>query len=148
MKIALICDSLLLDRSLEMYLKEYLTSYKLCDFVVATQHVESQKPIFLIGDMEGAHLKIPFTKELLLKELESFYHALKGSEADIEVIAPKSTEREIEEIKVRNHTSANITQPLDSILSNDLNAKIEAILRRYAKEVEETILEHLKENRG
>lgn len=148
MKIALICDSLLLDRSLEMYLKEYLTSYKLCDFVVATQHVESQKPVFLIGDMEGAHLKIPFTKELLLKELESFYHALKGGEADIEVITPKSAEREIEEIKARNHTSANIAQPLDSTPPNDLNAKIEAILRRYAKEIEETILEHLRENRG
>lgn len=78
MKIALICDSLLLDRSLEMYLKEYLTSYKLCDFVVATQPMESQKPVFLIGDFEGANLKIPFTREILMQELESFDRQVRG----------------------------------------------------------------------
>ncbi|MBX7490394.1 hypothetical protein [Helicobacter turcicus] len=153
MKVALICDSLLLDRSLEMYLKEYLTSYKMCDFVVATQHVESQKPVFLIGDMEGAQLKIPFTKELLLKELESFYHLLKGGKNE-----SLSAEREIEDIKALNHTSASIAESLDSIVlerenldstfSSDLSAKIEEILKRYAKEIEITILEHFKENRG
>lgn len=78
MKIALICDSLLLDRSLEMYLREHLTSYKLCDFVVATQPVESQKPVFLIGDFQRANLKIPFTREILLQELESFEQQVKG----------------------------------------------------------------------
>lgn len=156
MKIALICDSLLLDRSLEMYLKEYLTSYKMCDFVVATQPVESQKPVFLIGNMEGAHLKIPFTKELLLKELESFYHAL--NEESKNVIFPR-LEREIEEIRAFNQTSASIVEPfkipkqaenmnLDSNILEDLNIKLETILRRYAEEIKEAILEHLKENRG
>ncbi|WP_299546034.1 hypothetical protein [uncultured Helicobacter sp.] len=149
MKIALICDSLLLDRSLEMYLKEYLTSYKACDFVVATQPVESQKPVFLIGDMEGAHLKIPFTKELLLQELESFFAALKsGVDTETENRVTPKLEREIEEIRALNQTSANIIEPLDSALSKDLNVKLEAILKRYAKEIEAAILEHLGENRG
>ena len=61
MKIALISDSLLLDRTLEMYLKDYLTSYKLCDFVVAPQPVDSQQPVFLIGEYENANLHKPFT---------------------------------------------------------------------------------------
>ena len=150
MKIALICDSLLLDRSLEMYLKEYLTSYKLCDFVVATQPVESQKPVFLIGDFEGANLKIPFTRELLLQELDSFYQALKGGGLN------DTMAQEMRDIKAINATSAsfigskiespNIQNTLEiPLISQDsaLNAKLEDILRRYAKEIETAILEHL-----
>lgn len=150
MKIALICDSLLLDRSLAMYLKEYLTSYKLCDFVVATQPVESQKPIFLIGDFEGANLKIPFTRELLLQELDTFYQSLKGGSLSDDMA------QEMRDIKAINATSAsfigskiespNIQNTLEiPLISQDsaLNAKLEDILRRYAKEIETAILEHL-----
>lgn len=150
MKIALICDSLLLDRSLEMYLKEYLTSYKLCDFVVATQPVESQKPVFLIGDFEGANLKIPFTRELLLQELDTFYQSLKGGRLSDDMA------QEMRDIKAINATSAsfigskiespNIQNTLEiPLISQDsaLNTKLEDILRRYAKEIETAILEHL-----
>ena len=150
MKIALICDSLLLDRSLEMYLKEYLTSYKLCDFVVATQPVESQKPVFLIGDFEGANLKIPFTRELLLQELDTFYQSLNGGRLSDDMA------QEMRDIKAINATSAsfigskiespNIQNTLEiPLISQDsaLNAKLEDILRRYAKEIETAILEHL-----
>ena len=146
MKIALICDSLLLDRSLEMYLKEYLTSYKLCDFVVATQPVESQKPVFLIGDFEGANLKIPFTRELLLQELDTFYQSLKGGHLSDDMA------QEMRDIKAINATSAsfigskiespNIQNTLEiPLISQDsaLNAKLEDILRRYAKEIETAI---------
>lgn len=155
MKIALICDSLLLDRSLEMYLKEYLTSYKLCDFVVATQPVESQKPVFLIGDFEGANLKIPFTRELLLQELDTFYQSLKGGRLSDDMA------QEMRDIKAMNTTSASFMESMESkiespntrtqntpeipLISQDstLNAKLEDILRRYAKEIETAILEHL-----
>ena len=157
MKIALICDSLLLDRSLEMYLKEYLTSYKLCDFVVATQPVESQKPVFLIGDFEEANLKIPFTRELLLQELDSFYQALKGSSLNDTMV------QEMRDIKAMNTTSASFMESMESkiespntrtqntpeipLISQDstLNAKLEDILRRYAQEIEAVILEHLRD---
>lgn len=153
MKIALICDSLLLDRSLEMYLKEYLTSYKLCDFVVATQIVESQKPVFLIGDMEGAHLKIPFTRELLLRELQSFFAALKGADKVSESTVLPKLEGEAHEFREVKQISKSVSESialentaLESLSSGDLNVKLEAILRRYAKEIEAVILEHLKEN--
>lgn len=152
MKIALICDSLLLDRSLEMYLKEYLTSYKLCDFVVATQPVESQKPVFLIGNFEGANLKIPFTRELLLQELDTFYQSLKGGRLSDDMA------QEMRDIKAINATSASfIGSKIESpnmqntleipLISQDsaLNAKLEDILRRYAKEIETAILEHLSD---
>lgn len=138
MKIALICDSLLLDKSLEMYLKEYLTSYKLCDFVVATQPVDTQKPVFLIGDRGEVHLKIPFTKELLFKELESFYQNLDNHNPKPPSIDSKS------EDAATQHASTNLVEPLEFMPPNVLNVKIEAILRRYAKEIEEVIAEHFK----
>ena len=75
MKIALISDSLLLGKTLEMYLKDYLTSCKACDFVVATQPIDSQKPVFLIGEYENANLNKPFTKEVLLEKLRIFYES-------------------------------------------------------------------------
>lgn len=139
MKIALICDSLLLDKSLEMYLKEYLTSYKLCDFVVATQPVETQKPVFLIGDGQGVHLKIPFTKELLFKELESFYQNLQYQNTK-----PSNIDSKRKEPVATQNTNTNLVEPLEFMPPNVLNVKIEAILRRYAKEIEEVVTEHFK----
>ncbi|MDD6055648.1 MAG: hypothetical protein SOW25_06115 [Helicobacter sp.] len=165
MKIALICDSLLLDRSLELYLKEYLTSYKLCDFVVATQSVESKKPVFLIGNFEGANLAIPFTKEILLRELESFYQKIKiesqNEKAYISSITPdlstqdsaQQAESQAIDFTTQPTQPTFIAQPTQNIQaqttqipqnSPELNKKLEEILRRYAKEIQSTILEHFK----
>ncbi len=154
MKIALICDSLLLDRSLEMYLKEYLTSYKLCDFVVATQPTESQKPVFLIGDFENAQLKVPFTRELLLQELESFYQQLQGKNAISAQENPQNASQNLPKDTGVNLSFADYQRGLDQTdLSTqstgthmDLNAKIEDILRRYAREIQKVIEDFHKES--
>ncbi len=144
MKIALICDSLLLDRSLEMYLKEHLTSYKLCDFVVATQMIESQKPVFLIGDFEGANLKIPFTREILFQELETFDRKLRSKVMQ----ETKSQEFEISD-KINspflNIESQSNVQADSSIGDSALRTKIEEVLQRYAKEIEAIVQEHYRD---
>ena len=159
MKIALICDSLLLDRSLEMYLKEYLTSYKLCDFVVATQFVESQKPVFLIGNFEGADLKIPFTRDLLLQELEAFDRKVRGramQESKNEESRIYLEPLEEDNIKRANVASASFDIPktIESSALQDnkfnsnnsmLKSKIEEVLHRYAQEIESIVLEHYKD---
>ncbi len=143
MKIALISDSLLLDRTLEMYLKEYLTSYKFCDFVVATQPVDSQKPVFLIGEYENANLNKPFTKEVLLDKLRAFYGQIQRREES----------KEEEEIKQANVASVNWEQMLSDLefqnqekKDDSLREKIREVLERYAREIEGIILEHLKES--
>lgn len=145
MKIALICDSLLLDRSLEMYLKEHLTSYKLCDFVVATQVVESQKPVFLIGDFEGANLKIPFTREILFQELENFDRKLR-SQAMQGIKSQEFGILETTNSPFLNAESQPNVQALDSIASDSaLRTKIEEVLQRYAKEIEAIVLEYYRD---
>lgn len=143
MKIALICDSLLLDRSLEMYLKEHLTSYKLCDFVVATQRVESQKPVFLIGDFEGANLKIPFTREILFQELETFERKLRSKAMQ------ETKSQEFGILETTNAPFLNVeSQPnvQDSRASDSaLRTKIEEVLQHYANEIEAIIQEHYRD---
>lgn len=80
MKIAVLCDSLLLKRCLEIFLKEHLSSYRECDFIVSDKPVESEKPVFIISSQKNAHLKKPFSKAKLLKSLEEYYRRLKGSQ--------------------------------------------------------------------
>ncbi|MDE5925570.1 MAG: hypothetical protein K2N75_02875 [Helicobacter sp.] len=157
MKIALICDSLLLDRSLEMYLKEYLTSYKLCDFVVATQRVESQKPVFLIGDFEEANLKIPFTREMLLQELENFDRKVRGKAMQESQNEEPKSYRDLQgEIfaKSANDSSGfgdlnrldNLKQEIPPFFEDSaLNAEIEEVLRSFAKEIQTIVLEHYRD---
>lgn len=143
MKIALISDSLLLDRTLEMYLKDYLTSYKLCDFVVATQPVDSQKPVFLISEYENANLHKPFTKEILLQALEAFFLQIRGEQEA----------KEEEEIKYTNVESANWNEMLKDVeieeekkpLDLELHQKIFKVLENYAKEITMIVQEHYKE---
>ncbi|CAM2897609.1 hypothetical protein [Helicobacter burdigaliensis] len=148
MKIALICDSQLLNRSLEMYLKDYLTSYKLCDFIVATKPTETSKPIFLIGDSKEAHLKKPFTKELLLQKLQEFYLSFKTQQSQ------KSEQEENADIEKNEIIEANLnsatldlpnfsSQDLQSIakpsLNQDLEREIDRLFTRFSCELKEIL---------
>jgi hypothetical protein len=74
MKIALICQSLLLSKSLEIFLKNRITSYKKCDFVVCDQLLDVDKPQFLLSNHDG-NLTLPFSESSLIIELEKFYNS-------------------------------------------------------------------------
>lgn len=75
MKIALACQSVLLEKSLEIFLKEYLTPFKQCDFVISDQEMEMEKPLFLISS-EKSDLHVPFSKSALILKVEKFYDSL------------------------------------------------------------------------
>ncbi len=75
MKIALMCNSLLLTKSLEIFLKKNLSSYKKCDFVISDQKLELDKPQFVISD-KSSNLQSPFSESSLMIELDKFYNNL------------------------------------------------------------------------
>lgn len=75
MKVALVCQSLLLNRALKSFLGEMVVSYKQCDFVISDRKIELDKPIFYISSVEG-NLIIPFSKSSLLIELDKFFQHL------------------------------------------------------------------------
>ncbi len=72
MKIALKCNSPLLENSLSIFLESFICSKKHCDFIVSDYEIETKKPVFFI-DTKQANITKPFTKEQLLSSLRKFY---------------------------------------------------------------------------
>jgi len=70
-KISLECDCILLGESLRLFLRDFISPKKDCDFIVADKKIEAKKPVFVIAE-HSPHLKIPFSKEVLISALEEF----------------------------------------------------------------------------
>lgn len=76
MKIALECKDIILERALQLFLKEHLGRKKDCDFIVTDEKIEFDKPQFLISK-SSSQLALPFGKEELMRVLSEFDEALK-----------------------------------------------------------------------
>jgi len=72
-KISVICDSLLLKNSLEIFLKDYITTYKNSDIVLSDKKLDIDKPLVLVGSFEEADIVVPFSRSSLLLGLEKSY---------------------------------------------------------------------------
>lgn len=77
MKVAIICDSPLLKKCLEVFLKEHLSPYSACDFVISDKAIESEKPVFVIGDDKGSNLRKPFSKSKLIKAASEYHKRIR-----------------------------------------------------------------------
>jgi hypothetical protein len=73
MKIALVCNSLLLSESLKIFLKPYLTNIKSAHFIISDQKLDINKPVFIISNEDGSNMKKPFVMSTLMTSLENFY---------------------------------------------------------------------------
>ncbi len=83
MKIFLSCKSLLIQRSLEFYLSDCLSSVEVCDLVLSDdEKLETNKPLCFIEE----RLRKPFTKQSVKEDIKNFYRALKASEKSCEEI--------------------------------------------------------------
>ncbi|MFK5880892.1 MAG: hypothetical protein QM482_01650 [Sulfurospirillum sp.] len=118
MKIALACDSLLLTKSLEIFLKKNLTSYKRCDFVISDKKIEINKPLFLISD-KMSNLQVPFSESSLMIELDRFYTNL---------ISDKTSRKESSKI-----ISAEIREKIDFLTKKFRDDLIEVMQEYYEK---------------
>ena len=78
MKVAVICNSLLLRKSLEIFLRDRLSSQSGCDFVVSDRALEVDKPVFLITREKDTNLAKPFSKTRLIRALEEYYKSIGG----------------------------------------------------------------------
>lgn len=75
MKAFIDCDCEILQKTLELFLKDHVASAQDCDFVISDEQQSSVKPLFLIG--EDGDLALPFSKNTLLSRLEDFQGSLK-----------------------------------------------------------------------
>lgn len=78
MKVAVICNSLLLRKSLEIFLRDRLSSQSGCDFVISDRALEVDKPVFLITREKDTNLAKPFSKTRLIKALDEYYKSIGG----------------------------------------------------------------------
>ncbi len=94
MKIAIQCDSPLLQRSLELFLEGQLSSIRQCDILIRDREIrDDNHPTFVIGSNESADLIKPFSKAQLLHALAQKFDSLKQTPAATkEESAPKSEE--------------------------------------------------------
>ncbi len=78
MRIALMVDSLLLRKSLENFLGEYIVSYSSCDFVISDKKISIDRPYFSISSSYNptGELKKPFSRAQLFLFVNRFYKSL------------------------------------------------------------------------
>ncbi|MEY4504131.1 MAG: hypothetical protein RL154_424 [Pseudomonadota bacterium] len=73
MKIYVNCKSLLLQKSVESFLRNRLSTLAKADIVVVDYLVKTEKPVLLIGSDKRCTLKTPFNKSKLITVLEKIY---------------------------------------------------------------------------
>lgn len=119
MKVSIACNSILLTKTLEHYLKDMITTSQNADVIISDDaNLNLEKPYFLISNNQDTNLKKPFTKKELLNAIHNFYK------------------------------NSSILPTWDSIKIGDENYKLklelESIGKKYAQEMFWSILEHQK----
>ena len=76
MKVAVACQSPLLQKSLEIFLNKYLSSSKRSDIIIRDEECLQEKKCFYIASNEKADLLKPFSKSQLILALEKRYKEL------------------------------------------------------------------------
>lgn len=107
------CESTLLQKSLEYYLDEFLTPYAEADFVISDIVLQIAKPICLLNQSEESNIKKPFTPVSLFKDLQNFYHT------------------QIKKSIISNH----IPKELLNITDPQIQTKIDHLLQEFSKQI-------------
>jgi hypothetical protein len=82
MRVAVECQSPLLQKSLELFLSNYLSASKKCDIIVRDEACLGDERCFYIASDADADLMKPFSKSQLILALEKRYEELYGKSED------------------------------------------------------------------
>jgi len=92
-KVAIQCDSPLLQRSLELFLDGHLSSLRQCDILIRDKEIyDDQYLTFVIGLGEASDLIKPFSKAQLMHSLNQKFESQKNLPVTIEEEKPLSYE--------------------------------------------------------
>ena len=97
MKISLECKDLIIEKALELFLKEHLVMKKDCDFIISDEKISTQKPLFIIAQ-NSPFLSLPFSKEALMNSLNEVDSALKATAQKLADERRRVLEARIDEI--------------------------------------------------
>ena len=122
MKVAIECNSPLLQRSLELFLATKVSTYKQCDIVVSDKKMEFEKPYIYIGSEAEADLVKPFSKSQLLLAIEN-------------LVKSKQEIKEINDIVEEVNSEASV-----GVMNFDvLEKRIELLTLEYQKNILNTV---------
>lgn len=129
MKVAIQCESPLLQRSLELFLKGHLSSLKQCDVVIRDRRVaDESRPMLLVSSDADADIVKPFSRSRLMMVLDQ---VLKKDEPV--------------------HQAADIANEIESAVRSEADAKtanfeilqnrIEQLTREYQQNILKTVMD-------
>ncbi|MDD4855465.1 MAG: hypothetical protein PHQ22_09530 [Sulfuricurvum sp.] len=88
MRVAVQCDSPLMQRSLELFLEGYLSSRRHCDILIRDKHIsDDEYPTFIISSDSNTDLIKPFSKAQLFDSLHTKLEILRTPNALQESLA-------------------------------------------------------------
>ena len=133
MKVFIDCGCLMLQKSLEMFLSEYIASYDECDMVISDEEKDTPKPLFLVGD-ENGDLKMPFNKDILVEKLLEYDRIIKFN-------ANLSQNEEFQKLQTASNlqNSSNLTDLSNS--QNSLEDRISDLIDNFKDELIKIIKE-------
>lgn len=147
MKIGILVQSPLLERTLQLYLREYLANTQDCDFVITDKVDESlMKPICLISFSEDSDILRPIYKESLMSDLARFNAKFREMQSALganmkahNVLDFSEMERLRQSLDLINGLESNSSsltehQSLaDEVPKKDIRDKIEIMVEEYRK---------------
>lgn len=138
MKINIVCKSIILQKTLNCYLREYITNYQDCDFVISDTIDEIiNKPICLANFEKDSDIKRPICKESLFKDLDKFSKSLSEiPRINMEKINNILDLSELENLKQSIET-INLKKKFKE--KNNLKDEIEDIVRDFTEKLYKTI---------
>ncbi len=125
MKISLECKDLIIEKALELFLKEYLVMKKDCDFIISDEKISTQKPLFIIAK-NSPFLSVPFSKEALMNSLNEFDSALKTTAQKLADERRRVLEARIDEIA--NEFKRDYQSKIDLAISELKDKLVKALM--------------------
>ena len=111
MRVAVECQSPLLQKSLELFLAKYLSASKRSDIVIRDEECLSDERCFYIASDEKADLKKPFSKSQLILALEKKYKRLyPASKEEKEAIEKEYTPSDSMDFSILEKRIEQLTQ--------------------------------------
>jgi Tfp pilus assembly PilM family ATPase len=110
MRVAVECQSPLLQKSLELFLAKYLSASKKSDIIIRDEVCLGDERCFYVGSEANADLQKPFSKSQLILALEKKYDLLYGSENEAEVIKKEYEEAESMDFSILEKRIEFLTQ--------------------------------------
>ncbi|MCK4875124.1 MAG: hypothetical protein KAS26_04670 [Sulfurimonas sp.] len=129
MKVAVECKSPLMQKSLELFLDNHLSSLKHCDIVLRDEKCLNDERCFYISSDKNSDLVKPFSKSQLILALEKRYKSMKKDILDPESNSSLPLAKDVE------HAQEDISEKNTPLGFDILQKRIESLTAEYQENI-------------